>query len=59
MIKKVKILCSGHMMLIILTGKELLEHFLKKHCKTEIKKNLELIKYMLNGKDTIIRLIAG
>ena len=47
--------------------KKLPEHFMKKNCKKQIKKNLELkkyskekvIKYMLNGKDMIIHLIAG
>ena len=58
-IKIVKVLCSGHMLLIILTEKEMLEHFLKKNCKTKIKKNLELIKCILDGKDTLIHLIAG
>ena len=37
----------------------MLEHFLKKNCKTKIKKNLELIKCILDGKDTLIHLIAG
>ena len=48
-------------------GKKLLKRFTKKNCKKQIKKNLELkkqsreneINYMLNGKDTIIRLIVG
>ena len=47
--------------------KKLQEHFMKKNCKKQIKKHLELkkqskekaIKYMLNGKDMIIHLIAG
>ena len=50
-----------------LTEKKLLESFMKKKCKEQIKKSLELkkksrgkaIKYMLNGKDTTMRLLAG
>ena len=49
------------------TVKKLLEHFMKKNYKKQIKKNSELkkksnekvIKYMLNGKVMIIHLIAG
>ena len=67
MIKKVKILCCGHILLMILTEKKLLELFTKKNCKKQIKKSLELkmqsrekvINYMLNRKDPIIYLIAG
>ena len=52
---------------MILTEKKFLEHFTKKNCKKQIKKSLGLKKqsrkkaiiYMLNGKDTIIRLIVG
>ena len=47
--------------------KKLQEHFMKKNCKKQIKKNSELkkqtkekvIKYMSNGKDMIIHSIAG
>ena len=47
--------------------KKLLEHFMEKNCKRLIKKNLGLkrwlkekeINYMLNGKVTIVYLIAG
>ena len=50
-----------------LTEKKLLESFMKKKCKEQIKKSLELkkksrgkaINYMLNGKDTTMRLLAG
>ena len=64
MIKKVKILCRGHILLMILTEKKLLELFTKKNCKKQIKKSLELkmqsrekvINYMLNRKDPIIYL---
>ena len=61
-LRKLKILCCVHMLLMILMEKKLLEHFTKINCKNQIKKNLELkkaINYMLNGKDIIIRLIAG
>ena len=40
-IKKLKILYHGHMLLMILMVKKLLEHFMKKNCKKLIKKNLE------------------
>ena len=62
-IKKLKILCRRHMLLMMLMEKNLLEHFTKTNCKKQIKKNLELKKwrkgmdYMLNG--TMTRLIAG
>ena len=61
-------LCHGHMLLMILMGKKLLEHFMKKNIfKKQIKKSLELktlsrekvTNYMLNGKDTIIPFIVG
>ena len=56
------------MLLMILMGKKLLEHFMKKNIfKKQIKKSLELktlsrekvTNYMLNGKDTIIPFIVG
>ena len=51
---------------MMLMGRKLLELFTKKNCKKQIKKSLELkklsrekvINNVLNGKDTIIRLIA-
>ena len=43
-IKKFKILCLGHILLVILKKKKLLEHFMRKNCKTKIKKKLELKK---------------
>ena len=43
-IKKVKITVYRHILLVILTEKELLEHFTKKNCKKQIKKSLELKK---------------
>ena len=50
---------------MILMVKKLLEHFMKKNCKKQIKKNLEYkkylrkkeISYMSNGKDMAIHLI--
>ena len=43
-LKKFKILCRGHMLLVILKKNKLLEHFTKKKCKKkkQIKKRLEL-----------------
>ena len=41
---KLKIQFHGHMLLMILMVKKLLEHFMKKNCKKLIKKNLELKK---------------
>ena len=43
-LKRLKILCLGHMLLMILMEKKLLEHFTKTNCKKQIKKNLELKK---------------
>ena len=40
-LKRLKILFHGHMLLEILLMKKLLEHFMKKNCKKQIKKNLE------------------
>ena len=49
------------MLLMILLIKKLLEHFTKNNFKNQIKKSLELnlVNYMLNGKDIITWLIAG
>ena len=44
-IKKLKTLCRGHMLLVILKGKALLERFTKNNCKKQIKKRLGLKKY--------------
>ena len=65
-LKKLKILFLGHMLLMILTGKKLLELFMKKDCKKTNQKEFRIKKviqrkgdkYMLNGKDTIICLIT-
>ena len=41
-LKKLKTLFHGHMLLVILKEKKLLERFSKKNCKKQIKKTLEL-----------------
>ena len=41
---RLKRLCCGHMLLVILNVKKLLERFMKKNCKKQIKKGLELEK---------------
>ena len=41
LLKKLKIQFHGHMLLMILMVKRLLEHFMKKNCKRQINKNLE------------------
>ena len=43
-VKKLKILCLGQMLLMMLMEKKLLERFTKMNCKKQIKKNLELKK---------------
>ena len=43
-IKNVKALYRGHVLLEILKVKKLLESFMKKNCKKQIKKRLELRK---------------
>ena len=40
-IKKIKNTVHGLMLLMILMVRKLLEHFMKKNCKRQIKKNLE------------------
>ena len=42
-LKKLKVLCHGHMLLVILKAKKLLECF--KNCKKQIKKSLDLNKW--------------
>ena len=44
MIKKLKVLCRGLMLLVILMVKKLLEGFTKKNCKKQCKKILKLKK---------------
>ena len=51
-LKKLKILCRGYMLLMILTEKKSLEHFSKKNYK----KSEKVINYMLNGKATMVLL---
>ena len=67
-LKKLKLLCRGLMLLMILTGTKVLGCSMKNNCKKQIKKSLELrkwnyrlnvINYMLTGKNTIIHIIAG
>ena len=43
-IKKLKIMRYEHMLLVMLTVKKLLDSFMKKKCKNQIKKTLELKK---------------
>ena len=40
-LKKLKILCRGLMLLMILMEKKILEHFTKIYCKKQIKNNSE------------------
>ena len=51
-LKKLKILCRGHMLLMILMEKKLLELFTNRYPR-------EKVINMLNGKDTINGLTAG
>ena len=44
LLQKLKTLCYGHMLLVILKAKKLLKRFTKKYCKGQIKKRLELKK---------------
>ena len=39
-LKKLKILCRGYILLVILMVKKLLKSFTKKNCKRQIKQNL-------------------
>ena len=43
-LNKLTTLCHGHILLVILMLNELLEHSMKKNCKKQIKKSLELKK---------------
>ena len=58
-IKKVKILSHGYMLLMILLEKKLLGLFMKKNLELKRLSREKVINYMLNGKDTMIYLIAG
>ena len=42
LLKKLKTLCRGHMLLVILKVKKLFERFTKNNCKKQIRKRLEL-----------------
>ena len=48
-LKKLKILCPGHMLLMILLGKNLLEPFTKKNCKKTNQKEFSIEK-VVKGK---------
>ena len=43
-LKNLEILCNGHNVISDLNGEKLLERFMKKNCKNQIKKSLELEK---------------
>ena len=42
--KKFKVLCHGHILLVILKAKKLLEHFTKKNCKKTNQKEFRIKK---------------
>ena len=44
LLQKLKKLCSGHMLLVVLKVKKLLEPFKKTNCKKKMEKSLELKK---------------
>ena len=60
-----KILCHGHMLLVILTEKKLLERFVKTNSKKQIKNKLQKKKLVrkkcdkLYGKGMVILLTVG
>ena len=63
-LKKLKILCHGHMLLVTLTGKKLLKPFLKKQLQKinqkefRVEKVIEMaINYMSNGKAMMVLLL--
>ena len=53
LLQKLKILFLGHMLLVILKVKELLERFTKKNSKKEIKHSLELKKVIKRKGDQL------
>ena len=53
LLQKLKVLFRGHMLLVILKAKKLLERFTKKNCKKQIKKNLELKKVIKRKSDKL------
>ena len=52
-IKKSKMLCHGHTLLVILMEKTLLESFTKTNFGKQIKKNLELLKVIKRKSDKL------
>ena len=52
-LKKLKILCRGHILLMILMEQKLLESFTKLNCKKQIKKSLELKKVIKKKGDKL------
>ena len=54
-LKNLKLLYHGNMLLIILMVKKLLERFMKKNCRRQIKE----ISYISNGTVMIILLVVG
>ena len=53
LLKKLKILCRRHMLIVILREKKSLERFMKKNCKKQIKKRLELKKIIKRKGDKL------
>ena len=53
LLQKLKILFPGHMLLVILKVKKLLERFTKKNSKKEIKHSLELKKVIKRKGDQL------
>ena len=66
-LQKLKIVCRGHILPVILTGKKLMEYFTKENCKKQIKKEFrawkklkeKTINYMSNVKVMMTHLIVG
>ena len=62
-LKKLKTLWRGHMLLVILKAKQLLERFTKKNCNNSLElrkqKRGKTINCMLNAKATIVLLTVG
>ena len=52
-LKKLKILCRGHMLLVILTEKKPLERFTKKNWEKQIKKSLWVEKVIKRKGDKL------
>ena len=53
LLRKLKILCHGHMLLMILTEKKLLKLFTKKYCKKQIKKGFRIEKVIKRKDDKL------